>query len=241
MLKLRISAGLLAAGGLVSCSPREDPGITEKIALLEAELRDRDGQLAAMQEENSAEPVSDSTTRAPDLDSAKGSYLEFVETLRKSLAEAMPGTKFDRTSVFPVEGPDPSKPILSRVAFRVVAQDGRAGEVLVPLFANPAGEWQTPQMSEIVASFKAKQSAPPVAAQTPAPQPAEPPKKSTPTDVMGANRTVEIDWNDGPKQAQQPPTPAPQPAAPQPPPQQPAPVMPKKVMPTTRDVIIDFE
>lgn len=231
----RIPAAVLAAGVLVSCTPREDPGITEKIALLEAELRSRDEQLAAMQEESSSETSTASNTGAPDLDAAKAGYLGAVETLRKNLAEALPGAKFDRTSVFPVEGPDPSKPILSRAAFRIVSQEGRTGEIVVPLFANPAGEWQQPPTSEIVTGFKAGQSAPPVTAQTPAPQPAEPPK-SKPTDVMGANRTVEIQWGDKPAAP-----PVQQSAAPQSTTPPPAPAVPKKVMPTQRDVIIDFE
>ncbi len=220
----RIPAAVLAAGVLASCSPREDPGITEKIALLEAELRNRDEQLAAMQEESSSKDSSESTAGDPDVDTAKSSYLE-----------ELPGARFDRTSVFPVEGPDPSKPIVSKVAFRILAQDGRSGEILVPLSANPAGEWQQPPTGEIVASFKAKQSVPQVATQAPAPQQQEPPK-SKPTDVMGANRTVEIQWGD---KAVAPPVQ--QPASPQPPAQPPAPAVPKKVMPTSRDVIIDFE
>ncbi len=222
-----------------SCNHREDPGMAEKIALLEAELRSRDEQLAAMEEESksAADSSAESTSGAPDLEAAKGAYLAFVESLRAKLAGELPGAKFDRTSVFPVEGPDPSKPILSRVAFRITGADGRSGEMLVPLFADPAGDWQEPETTQIVADIKAKLAAP---SQPPASaaKPAEP-TRSQPTDVMGASRTVEVDWNDGNSQpgrpAAQAPAPPPAPAAPA------APAVPKKVMPTSRDVIIDFD
>ena len=234
----------MMAGLVVSCDPAGDPGMIEKVALLEAELRDRDQQLAAMQEESKSDSDSGSTTEAsaPDLDAARGAYLEFVEGLRSKLVEAMPDAKFERPSVFPVEGPDPSKPIFSKVAFRVTAKDGRSGEMVIPVFADPSGAWQEPETEQIIAGFKTKAAAAPVAAPTPAPQPVAQ-KPAQPTDVMGASRTVEVQWDDGPRQP--PGTPAAQPRGQAPPPSQPAPPpapsVPKKVMPTDRDVIIDFE
>lgn len=233
----RLIATAMVAGLLASCDPSGDPGMIEKVALLEAELRDRDQQLAAMQEEANSSGSSETaapTASAPDLDAARSGYLGFVESLRTKLAGAMPDAKFDRTSVFPVEGPDPSKPILSRVAFRITGKDGRTGEMVIPLFADPSGTWEEPATEEIIAGFKTKAAAAPVAASTPAPQPAAP-QRPQPTDVMGANRTVEVQWNDGPAQ---PAAPAPPPSQPAP---QPSPAMPKKVMETSRDVIIDFE
>jgi hypothetical protein len=235
----RILASAMLAGVFSSCD-RPDPGMTEKVALLEAELRERDRQLATMAEEAKSESSTDAspTAGAPDLDAARGAYLGFVESLRSKLATAMPDAKFERTSVFPVEGPDPSKPILSRVAFRIVGKDGRSGEMVVPLFADPAGAWQDPEIEQVIAGFNARPAAPPAAANTaPAPQPAAAPARPQPTDVMGAERTVEVQWGDKPQQA------APQqaPATPQPAPQPQSPAVPKKVMPSSRDVIIDFE
>lgn len=235
------------AAVVASCDFRNDPGVAEKIALLEAELRERSEQLSAMQEELESASESDTeSTGAPDLETAKGTYLGFVEGLRAKLSEAMPDTKFDRTSVFPVEGPDPSRPIVSRVGFRIVGPDGRSGEMLIPLAADSAGDWQEPETTEILASFKAGLAAPPVAATQPAPAPATPAKPARPqlNDVMGANRTIEVQWNDPPAPAPVAPAqaaggaPAAPPQAPQPPA---TPALPKKVMPTSRDVIIDFE
>lgn len=228
----------LAIGFSTSCTRPEDPGIKEKIALLEAELRDRDEQLATLNEldGSGSPPVSEPAASAPDLEKAKSGYLAFVEELRLKLAQALPTAKFDRTSIFPVEGPDPSKPIISRVAFRIVGGDGRSGEMVVPLFAGPAGDWQEPETDEIVANLKANSAAPPVVASTPAPPPA-PPASVRPLSGPDADRTVKIEWNDGPKRSPQRPAPAPTPQPPQPQ----SPALPKKVMPTSRDVIIDFE
>lgn len=239
---LRILAPAMAATLFQSCD-RPDPGMIEKVSLLEAELRERDRQLAAMEEEAKSESSSDApdATTAPDLDAARAAYLGFVESLRGTLAQAMPELKFERTSVFPVEGPDPSKPILSKVAFRITGKNGRNGEVVVPLFADPAGSWLEPDTAEVVARFKTQLTAAAAtpAAPAPAPQPAAPAPRPQPTDVMGAQRTVEVQWGDQPP-AQPSPRPAsPSPPAPQAQPQSPA--MPKKVMPTSRDVIIDFE
>lgn len=214
--------------------------MVEKVSLLEAELRERDRQLASMQEEVNL--ASRSTTGAPDLDAARGGYLGFVEGLRGKLAEAMPDAKFDRTSVFPVEGPDPSKPIASKVAFRITSNTGRSGEMVIPLFAAPSGEWEQPKTADIVAGFKTKLAAPPVAVNTaaaPTPQLAAP-KRAQPTDVMGANRTVEVHWDDESTPAGRNTAPQTAPQQ-QPVPQPDSPPMPKKVMPTSRDVIIDFE
>ena len=223
----------------VSCDRLGDPGIKEKVALLEAELRSRDAQLALMQEETANKPAAESTNAGPDLQAASGAYLGFVDEVRKQLAAALPGTKFDRTSVFPVVGPDPLKPITSSVAFRVVRADGKSGEISIPLSADATGKWLEPEaseISEITAKFKAKPASTPPAASTPAPQPAKP----KPTDVMGANRSVDIDWGDAPPPPQSTTAaPAPKPEAPPAAPE--APVVPKKVMPTSRDVIIDFD
>lgn len=250
----RLSVTALAACLLVSCDRSRDPGLVEKLALLEAELRDRDDQLTRMREvaaENASSSSAESQSSAPDVDAARGSYLAFVETVRGKLSEAMPEVKLDRTSVFPVEGPDPSKPIFSKVAFRIVGKDGRAGEIVVPVFADTSGSWQDPEVDEAVAAFKTKLATPPpVAARETAP-PAAPqaePQRPKPNDVMGANRTFEVQWGDEPKrqggqggQAQPAPQPPPQQQQ-QAPPQQPQqPAVPKKVMPTSRDVIIDFE
>ncbi len=247
MIICRIATAVGAACLCVSCDRLTDPGIKEKVALLEAELRSRDAQLTLMQEEiatkATAETHAESTSAGPNLQAASGAYLSFVDEVRKQLAAALPGTKFDRTSVFPVVGPDPLKPITSSVVFRVVRQDGKSGEISIPLSADATGKWLEPEaseISEITAKFKAKPaSTPAAAASTPAAQPAKP----KPTDVMGANRTVEVDWGD----ASPPPqgttaAPAPKPETPPAPPAaQPAPVVPKKVMPTSRDVIIDFD
>lgn len=259
-LLLALSA-LLPSAALVSCNGKGDPGLTERVALLEAELRERDTQITALQEEASqkSEAAAEPSAREPDLKAAKSSYPDFVEALRKKLAAAIPSAKFERPSIFPVEGPDAAKPIVSRVSFRISATDGRSGEIVIPIFADPSGQWQEPETDDIVAGYKARLSAPPTVAtnnppqqQAPTQQPQQPPtqpQRQKPTDVMGANRTVEVEWNDGPKPAQRPPQQqAPQQAQPpaQPPQQQAPqpnqpPATPKKVMPTSRDVIIDFE
>ena len=247
MIICRIAAAVGAACLFVSCDRPGDPGIKEKVALLEAELRSRDAQLALMQAEIATKPAAEPASAGPDLQAASGAYLGFVGELRKQLAAALPGAKFERTSVFPVVGPDPLKPITSSVAFRVVRQDGKSGEISIPLSADASGKWLEPeasQISEITANFKAKPaSTPPVAPGIPAAQPAAGPAKTKPADVLGANRTVEVNWGD----ASPPPQgttagPAPKPETPPPSPPAPsAPVVPKKVMPTSRDVIIDFD
>ena len=237
---------IMAAGLLTSCDPSADPGMVEKVSLLEAELRERDRQITALQEEVDAasEAATKPSTSAPDLDAARTSYLEFIEVFGRELAGAMPDAKFDRTSVFPVIGPDPSKPITSRVAYRIVNKDGRTGELVIPLFASPSGKWEKPETAEVIASFKAKPAPQETASvPTPAAPAPSPPQRSQPTDVMGANRTIEVQWDDG--QTPAAPKPAPQANANPAPPPQPAPsekpAVPKKVMPTSRDVIIDFE
>lgn len=248
MIICRIAAAVGAACLCASCDRLGDPGIREKVVLLEAELRSRDAQLSQMQEESATKAATDtpaeSTSTGPDLQAASGAYLGFVDELRKQLAAALPGAKFERTSVFPVVGPDPLKPITSIVAFRVVRQDGKSGEISIPLFADAVGKWLEPeatQISEITAKFKAKPASTPAAATSnPAAQPAAGSAKPKPTDVMGANRTVEVDWGDAPPPPQGTTAgPAPKPETP--PAAPPAPVVPKKVMPTSRDVIIDFD
>lgn len=235
----------MIVGSVTSCDPKGDPGILEKVALLEAELRDRDQQIAAMQQEvNSAsESKAEPTAGAPDISAANAAYLKFVENLRGELAKSMPDAKFERTSVFPVEGPDPSKPILSRVAFRITGKNGRTGEMVIPLSASPSGEWEEPETAEIVASFNSKLTeAPGAGTSSPTAPQAQAPQRTQPNDVMGASKTVEIQWDDGqPPAGKKPAAPsARQPAPPQPAPK-PEPAVPKKVMPTSRDVIIDFE
>lgn len=245
---------LLPSAALVSCNSKSDPGLTERIALLESELRERDSQISALQEEadKKAQAESAPSAAAPDLKAAKSSYPDFIESLHKKLASAIPAAKFDRPAIFPVEGPDAAKPIVSRVSFRITSADGRTGEMVIPLFADPSGQWQEPETDEIVAGYKAKLAAAPSVATTQPPQqqvPAHPQQqpRQQPTDVMGANRTIEVQWNDGQKPPQRQPQQAPQQTQTPPPqqvpqaPQEQQPATPKKVMPTSRDVRIDFE
>jgi hypothetical protein len=237
----------LTAGFFVSCNRSEDPGMIEKVALLEAELRDRDQQIATLQEASPAS-AAPAVAAAADVDTAKANYLKCVDSLRAKLIAGLPDTKFDRTSVFPVEGPDPLKPIGSKVAFKVIHKDGRSGEIVVPLAADMAGAWLEPASDEIITGFKAKSAATPPAVATTTPKaatmPPNTPGRTQPNDVMGANRTQEIAWDDAP--GTKPPTAAPPtPEVSNPPPTTPpiaptAPSGPKKVMPTARDINIDF-
>ena len=235
----RLSASLIVAGCFVSCQD-SDPGLQEKISLIEAELRDRESQLANVREElrEASKPSAPTEASGPDIDAARSSYSSFIDTFRKTVAAEMPDVKIERTSVFPIEGPDPAKPIVSKVAFRVVGKNGRSGEMIIPLFADPSGKWQEPDTSEL-ASFKIGLEADPqVAAKTP--NPPQQQQKKLPNDVMGAKETIVVQWDDAPAPRTENPQqgqPAPQPPAPQPA----APKLPPKVMPTTRDVIIDFE
>jgi hypothetical protein len=217
---------------LVSCD-RKDPGLVEKLSLIEAELRDRDDRLEDAHEEISrmSEDTAKSETSAPDVEAARSSYSAFIDGLRERVSGEL-GAKIERTSVFPIQGPDPENPIISKVAFRVVAVNGRSGELLIPLSADPSGKWQEPT-AEDLAAFKVGLNAAPQVTQN---KPAAP---AQPKDVMGSDRTVQVQWDDdhaspaenGQNQAQPRPAPT-QPAAP---------ALPSKVMPTDRDVIIDFE
>ncbi len=222
---------LVLASGLVSCDRGPDPGLMEKAALLEAELRVRDERIGAMEEEaRQAAESADSASRSAmiDLDAAKSSYTEFVETVRENLQKELGGAKIERTSVFQVEGPDTSHPITSRVAFQAA---GGRGEIVVPLQADPSGQWQEPDLEAVlkkhaqaVASAPARQSQP---------QPPSAPQRPQVRDVMGAARTHEVDWGDRKRPATPPPPSAP--ARPQ------RPQMPQKPMQSDRDVIIEFD
>ncbi len=234
---------VLLSGWFTSCGRDEDPGIREKVDLLEAEIRDRDSQIAALHDEANSTPetTTNPSIGTPDLKAARGTYLGFVETVRGRLADGLPGARFDRTSIFPVEGPDPARPIISKVSFRIVGRDGRAGEMAIPLFADRSGKWETPDTAEIVASFGKKAAeAPPVAVAPPAPKQVHPQEPSEPTDVMGASRTVEVKWPEDQKPAPPHAKPPVSQATTQPQPQ-PKQALPRKVMPAERDVIIDFE
>lgn len=219
---------------LASCDSK-DPGLVEKLSLMEAELRDRDARLADAQEEMSrmSKDTAGRESSGPDIAAAKSAYSDFIDGLREKVSGELAGAKIERTSVFPIEGPDPEKPIISKVAFRIVAVNGRAGELMIPLRADISGKWEQPSTEDIAAFKAGLNSAAQVTQNT---QAAAPQRPAAPKDVMGSSRTFEVRWDDAPaggqNQAQ------PQQAAPQ---QPAAPKMPAKVMPTSRDVIIDFE
>ena len=209
----------------------------EKLSLMEAELRGRDARLEDSQQEMAR--MSKATApdiSGPDIEAARSSYSGFIDGLRDKVAGELAGAKIARTSVFPIQGPDPANPIVSKVAFRIVGANGRAGEMMIPLYADASGKWQEPAAADL-AAFKAGLNAAPQVTGNEIAAPA-PKRLDTPKDVMGADRTVEVQWDDaaptaGKGQSQaQPQQPAPQPAAPE---------LPKKVMPTSRDVIIDIE
>jgi hypothetical protein len=241
MSRIAIFTGLavpfMAAALLVSCRQEPDPGIIEKVNLLEAEIRDRDSQITALRSELDAAAESEpAAPAAPDLDAARSAYFGFVESLQGKLAEAMPDAEVAAPTMFPVDGPDMAYPIISKAGYRITRADGSVGEVTIPLAASPSGDWEMPDTGAIAASFKAiPASRPKPTRQAAAPAPEARPK---PVDVMGAGRTVEVQWPEDKRPA------APQKPAPQQP-RQPAastkPALPKKVMPTDRDVIIDFE
>ncbi|BCU77058.1 hypothetical protein [Luteolibacter sp. LG18] len=246
---------------LSSCDRQGDPGLKERISLLEAEVSQREDSLKNLKEEITAkekESSAASESAAPaviDPAKARQAYLAAVESIQASLGKALgsDGT-VQGASISPVVGPDPDYPISSKVAFTIVAKNGRKGEIVVPLVANAAGEWKQPSADSIAADFRKSLSSLPAVADntgtTPAPQPQprpqpQPQAKPQPTDVMGANRTVQVGW-DEPTAAPQPPAratnPAPQPQpTPQPPASKPAPQQPVKPMPSNRDVIIDFD
>jgi len=244
---IRIVASIPIAAMLASCDSA-DPGMVEKISLLEAELREKDRRMASMTDELSRRPSGPSTPAAPNLDAARNTYLRYVDQLRDKLASAMPELTFeeDRVSVFPVVGPDPSLPIASKAGFQIMTQDGTRGELVVAFHADFSGTWKDPDFDQIKKSFQ-----PPAPQATPAPPPAPPPAPLAGTqppkpqlqDVMGADRTVEVQWDDPPKPQPPPGQSEPRQPAPQPPaqPAQPSPALPPKVMPSDRDVIIDFD
>lgn len=239
---------VLLSGGMMSCN-RQDPGLLEKVALLEAEVRERDMRISEMEKETAA-TAENVSSAVPDLDAARSAYSAFVEDLKGQLVEKLPEVKFERTSVFPIEGPDPETPIVSKVAFTVTASNGRTGEMIIPIVANTSGAWQEPSVEASISKLKTSLTAPAVAnhpqkSSDPPPTVATPPKTS-PRDVMGADRTVDIQWNEPAQRGQRaaPPTqgvPTQQPATPPPSSGATRPTTPKKVMPTDRDVIIDFE
>lgn len=230
--------GFLALPCCLTSCDRKDPGLVEKLSLVEAELREREARLENMQREMArlSKAKTSSGSSGPDIGAAKSGYSEFIEGLRLKIAGELADAKIERTSVFPIKGPDPDRPIVSQVAFRVVGANGRAAELTIPVYADASGKWQQPAFDEL-AAFKAGLNEESRVAKNEAATPA-PKRKEQPKDVMGANRTIEIQWDDGTPaarngQSQAPPQPAPrQPAAP---------ALPKKVMPTSRDVIIDFE
>lgn len=252
---------------LPSCDRQGDPGLRERVSLLEAELSQRDDSMKNLKaeiskKEKEADSASSSSSSAPaaaDPAKARQTYLAAVETIQASLTKSLgsDGT-VDRASVFPVTGPDPDYPIASKVGFTILAKNGRKAEVVVPLVANAAGEWKEPTGDEIAGQFRKSLSSMPAVADntgtapTPTPQPQQPPRQPqppnrTPNDVMGANRTVQVGWDEPTAPAPQPqrpanPTPQPQPQpTPQPPAQKPAGQQPVKPMPSNRDVIIDFD
>jgi len=217
-----------------SCD-RQDPGLVEKLSLMEAELRDRDARLEDAQEEMSrmSKDTAGRESSGPDIAAARSSYSAFIDGLREKVSGQLAGAKIENTSIFPIEGPDTAKPILSKVAFRVVGANGRAGELMIPLSADASGKWQQPAAEEI-AAFKAGLNSAAQVTQNTQAAPAKRP--DAPKDVMGSSRTVEVQWDDAAPAGGQPQA-QPQPAAPKPA----APELPAKVMPTSRDVIIDFE
>lgn len=238
-------AGTLAFLGLPFClmsCDTKDPGLVEKLSLMEAELREKNSRLEELQQEMNrlSKVPANPETSAPDVGAAKSRYSGFVEELREKVAAELAGARIERTSVFPIQGPDPERPIVSKVAFSIVGAHGRAAELTIPVYADASGKWQQPGFEDLAAFKAGLNDKPQTAAKANTPATPAPKPRSKPTDVMGADRTVEIQWNDGtpaaPGGPSQPP-PQPQPAAPQPA----APALPKKVMPTSRDVIIDFE
>ncbi len=235
-----ILSSFILSSSVISCNRETDPGVLEKVALLEAELRSRDEELETLRgEAASAKSVPLAASMAPDVDNAKSGYLACIEKVKVGLLLALPSAKFERTSVFPVEAPDTANPIFSRVAFRVIAADGRSGEIGVKLSANAAGQWQEPDLEEAVTTFKTKaiasQSSPAITQTAPSNNLPQIQPSTLPKDVMGANRTVEVGWGDK-QTSTSPPT-----IAPVPPTSPATPAIPPKVMPTNRDVIIDFD
>ncbi len=164
----RLSASLIAVGCVVSCQD-SDPGLQEKISLIEAELRDRETQLANVREElrSASKTVAPAEAPGPDIDAARSSYSSFIDSFRNTVAAEMPDVKIERTSVFPIEGPDPAKPIVSKVAFRVLGKNGRSGEMIIPLFADRSGKWQEPDTSELASFRQGLEAAPQVATKAP--------------------------------------------------------------------------
>ena len=221
---------LILASGIVSCDYGPDPGLVEKAALLEAELRVRDERIEEMEEEakQAAEAAdSESQSATIDLDAAKSSYTGFVDTVRANLQQALGGSKIERTSVFQVQGPDPSFPITSRVAFQLA---GGKGEIIVPLQADPSGQWQEPDLETALKKHAQMLANTPVAPSQP--QASSAPQRTEVKDVMGADQTHRVDWGDPKRPATPPPSAPTQPRRPQ---------MPQKPMPSDRDVIIEFD
>jgi len=263
-----LAAACACASSLTGCDRQGDPGLHEQVALLKAEVAQREDSIKSLRDEfqkekadssgssASSSPAAGGSAAVIDPAKARQSYLARVESLQSSLGQALgsDGT-VERASISPVTGPDPDYPISSKVTFTIAAKNGRRGDITIPLVANAAGEWKDTSVSEIAAQVRQSMAAapalaatpsnPPPTSQPPATQP-QPASQPNPTDVMGANRTVKVGWKDDPpatppaRQAppSQPTQPTPQPPARQP--EKPAQQTPTKPMPSNRDVIIDF-
>ncbi len=231
-------AATLIATMIVSCDST-DPGMAEKVALMEAEIREKDRLMESMSAELSSRSTVSNAPATPNIEAARNSYLRYVDQLRDKIAQAMPDMTFDsdRVSVFPVVGPDPSLPIASKAGFYVTTADGNRGELVVPFQADFSGNWKDPDIEKIVKAFQVPQSAP--VKQAANPQAGSPPASTPPRDVMGAERTIEVQWGDEAPQ-QSPPQSSNQ-GQPSPPSSPSQPKIPQRVMPTDRDVIIEFD
>lgn len=232
------SGCLILASGLVSCDGGPDPGLVEKTALLEAELRSRDERIAALEDaaKEAAETPASSSAPSADVDAARSAYPGFVDGVRASLEEKL-GVGKVGTSMSPVMT---SPPILAQAVFRPAGRP----EIVVPLSADASGQWQEPDLDAAIQKSKESPAAAnrlPQQQSQPAPPraPAEP-SRTEPRDVMGASQTHRLEWGDAPKPAPQPAPPSGQSQVPAPAPAPQAPQVPPKPVPSDRDVIIKF-
>ena len=206
----------MAAGLLASCDRSRDPGHDRKSRVAGSGTPGpgpATGRDAGRGESSGpASPPRNPPPALPIWTRRAAAYLGLRGEPRQNSPAAMPEAKFERTSVFPVEGPDPIQADL----FAGRLPDHRQGR---PQRRNGHSALRrhrrflagTRNGAKSSPSFKTKLAAatrwPANIAGTATGGSA---KRTQPTDVMGANRTVEVQWNDDPSHS--PPCSSPPPA-----------------------------
>ena len=169
-----VPVGLLFVAG---CK-EEDPGMLERIILLEAEQRDQERVMKRLEKEKrtlTAEVEKAEAGGGGNIDVARANFSKEVSRLETELGAGVTGGE--------ITGPGAAYAYAAQVVV-----DGRA----FPVKADAEGRWVFPGAAVIRERLGGGGSGRAPAAQT-----------RQPTDVMGAGRTEQIDWGDAPRQPQQ--------------------------------------